>query len=145
MLSKSESINYITEVVSTVDVSPSKQKIIIQNATDSLEKNESKKYSNNHYSDKETKKIIEENYNKVMSQYPSNISDIQKEQIHNSVEKSVKSKLDKINGEINNAINKIKKYTINSYTNAFTNLYKYSIVFTALSIFSFLFFPRKNI
>lgn len=144
-ISKSESINYITEVVSTVDVSPSKQKIIIQNATDSLEKNESKKYSNNHYSDKETKKIIEENYNKVMSQYPSNISDIQKEQIHNSVEKSVKSKLDKINGEINNAINKIKKYTINSYTNAFTNLYKYSIVFTALSIFSFLFFPRKNI
>ncbi|MGF0143313.1 MFS transporter, partial [Streptococcus hyointestinalis] len=49
-----------------------------------------------------------------------------------------------INKQINTAIQKIKTYAKKRYTKAFTKLYQYSIVFVALSTFSFLLFPKKG-
>ena len=96
------------------------------------------------FSKKEKDRIIEENYEAVLSQYPSTVSNEQKKQIHSSVEETVTKKLQTINKQINTAIQKIKTYAKKRYTKAFTKLYQYSIVFVALSTFSFLLFPKKG-
>lgn len=141
---KSESIDYITKIVKTIDVSASRQKTIIETAASSLGKSTSTPTSTNHFSKKEKDRIIEENYEAVLSQYPSTISNGQKKQIHSSVEETVTKKLQTINKQINTAIQKIKTYAKKRYTKAFTKLYQYSIVFVALSTFSFLLFPKKR-
>lgn len=141
---KSESIDYITKIVKTIDVSASKQKTIIETAASFLGKSTSTPTSTNHFSKKEKDRIIEENYEAVLSQYPSTVSNEQKKQIHSSVEETVTKKLQTINKQINTAIQKIKTYAKKRYTKAFTKLYQYSIVFVALSTFSFLLFPKKG-
>ena len=141
---KSESVNYITEIVKTIDVSASKQKTIIETAASSLGKSTSTSTSTNHFSEEEKNSIIEENYETVLSQYPDTISDEQKEQIHSNVEETVTKKTNEINKQINKAIEKIKSYATKRYTKAFTKLYQYSIIFVAFSTFSFLLFPKRR-
>ena len=60
------------------------------------------------FSKKEKDRIIEENYEAVLSQYPSTVSNEQKKQIHSSVEETVTKKLQTINKQINTAIQKTR-------------------------------------
>ncbi|WP_105956688.1 MFS transporter [Apilactobacillus quenuiae] len=143
-VANNNSVNYIKQNVIKMDIPQSKKQIIINKATKELSSNKSNKNVTNHFSKAEKDKLIRLNYNKTMKKYNYNIPQNIKSKIYIEVQQKVNNKIKKINKQINHVISKIKNYALNEHSNAFINLYRYSIIFVALSTLSFLFFPSKN-
>lgn len=141
---KNESIIYIKKEVKTIQVPKDKQKMIADTSIKALGKTKQAKTTQNHFSPKEKQAIINENYQKVLNNYPSRLPDQAKQAIHGKVETQVQAKLQTINQQINKAISAIKTYAKGRYTKAFTRLYRYSICFIGLAVFTFLLFPEKK-
>ncbi|EHI75254.1 MDR permease [Streptococcus criceti] len=141
---KNESITYIKKEVKTIQVPKDKQKMIADTSIKALGKTKQAKTTQNHFSPKEKQAIINENYQKVLNNYPSRLPDQAKQAIHGKVETQVQAKLQTINQQINKAISAIKTYAKGRYTKAFTRLYRYSICFIGLAVFTFLLFPEKK-
>lgn len=131
-------------IVKTIQVPKDKQKIIADTSIKALGKTKQTKTTQNHFSPKEKQAIINENYQKVLNNYPSRLPDQAKQAIHGKVETQVQAKLQTINQQINKAISAIKTYAKGRYTKAFTGLYRYSICFIGLAVFTFLLFPEKK-
>ncbi|WP_165329444.1 MFS transporter [Streptococcus tangpeifui] len=141
---KNESITYIKKEVKTIQVPKDKQKMIADTSIKALGKTKQAKTTQNHFSPKEKQAIINENYQKVLNNYPNRLPDQGKQAIHGKVETQVQAKLQTINQQINKAISAIKTYAKGRYTKAFTRLYRYSICFIGLAVFTFLLFPEKK-
>lgn len=140
---KNHSIQYIKTEVAALNIPEAKKTIVTQKAIHSLS-NTSSNTPKNHVTLAEEKRIIQENYNKVLKEQPSSISNATKQQIHTQIATQVKSKLKAINQTINTAIAKIKGFAINEYGKAFTKLYSHSIVFILLSTLACFLFPKKK-
>ncbi|WP_165212407.1 MFS transporter [Streptococcus tangpeifui] len=141
---KNESITYIKKEVKTIQVPKDKQKMIADTSIEALGKAKQAKTTKNHFSQTEKQAMINENYQKVLSNYPNHLPDQAKQAIHGKVETQVQAKLQTINQQINKAISAIKTYAKGRYTKAFTELYRYSICFVGLAVFTFLLFPKKK-
>lgn len=140
---KSNSTNYINEQVAKLDISQSKKQAIINRSVNSLGKNSSK-ISTNHFSKKDRQQFINLAYQQELAKYPDLTDQTQKSNIYDKVKTTVETTLDNLNHKINQVITRIKNYARHQYELAFIKLYKYSIPFAALSILSFLFFPKKK-
>lgn len=141
---RNESVSYIKDQVKTVQVSKDKQKTIADASIKALGKTKQAKTTKDHFSKEDRQAIIEQNYQKTLRNYPSQLPNQAKQAIHSKVKTQVEAKLRTINQQINKAIATIKNYAKGRYTKAFTKLYQYSICFVGLAIFTSLLFPKKN-
>ena len=140
---KHNSINYINNQVSTLNVPKKQKEKIREKAINSLNNNSNSKTPSKHFSEKVIKETVKTEYDKQLYKMPS-ISAIQKQQLYLQIDKRVKSNFNTLNLKINSSIKKIKEYANKQYSNAFINLYKISFPFLIFSCFSCLLFPKKK-
>ncbi|MBB1110747.1 MFS transporter [Limosilactobacillus sp. pH52_RY] len=141
---KKNSITYINYQVNTLNVPRVQRLKIKQKSLKGLGTHSSQATPKNHFSKDTIKKIINKEYEKQITNLPNTVNNDQKKQIYLIVKSRVNIKLKKQNSEINSAIEKIKNYANRQYSNAFFNLYKYSLPFLAITCFTFLLFPSKR-
>ncbi|UQS82212.1 MFS transporter [Bombilactobacillus folatiphilus] len=136
------SVNYIHQKVATLDVPQAKQKVIIKKSVAALSSNKTNT-NTKHFTKEDKKELVEHNYHKVIQQQP-NLPPQQAAVIKQQVRKKVLQRVTKLNAQINHVIQKIKNYALSQHNKAFIKLYSSSIIFVAISIFSFLLFPKKK-
>lgn len=140
---KHNSVKYIKSEVATLNIPQLKKQSVIDKSIYSLS-HSANDSSRKHFTSNERELLIHKNYENALLSQPTSLPKRAKVKIYSQVQAKVDKRLNNLNKQINLTITKIKSFATNEYGKAFTKLYKYSIIFVALSILTSLLFPRKK-
>lgn len=141
---KHNSINYINNQVSTLNVPKKQKEKIREKAINSLNNNSNSKTPSKHFSEKVIKETVKTEYDKQLYKMPS-ISAIQKQQLYLQIDKRVKSNFNTLNLKINSSIKKLKSMQINNIQMLLSIYIRFHSHFLFFLAFPAYFFRRKKL